>query len=249
MGGKNHQPTNVIRLIAPSAWLSKKQSEGLIAVLEANNHLEDAIISAMGRLHVEEFVPKSGDTPTDHLTLTLEKLRASLTKLDDIARAYDNLLDAAAKENYTGNPLASKLKDLDLSGQFAGVLIQPHVNRPAWEGVEARIQEDNILAALRWEKDQFELLRQPTHDLIECIAASASILTATGASRFVKAIEMNEVPLRQRYAKVFSLWNNLDAMFLYSALMMTELFYRSNGFPSLLNGDEPAIAIAASTAA
>ena len=57
------------------------------------------------------------------------------------------------------------------------------------------------------------------------------------------AIENNEVPLRQYYAQVFSLWNTLHAMFLYSALMMTELFYRVNAYPSLLEFDPASVGV------
>lgn len=59
-------------------------------------------------------------------------------------------------------------------------------------------------------------------------------LRSGGKKEFVEAIECNKISLRQAYARAFSLWNYLHAMFLYSALMMTELFYRTSGLPSLL---------------
>ena len=234
MGGQNHQPTSTITLIAPSAWLSQKLGEGFIAVLEANNRLEDAMMQAVDRRHVEYVAPELPGTARFYLEETVTKLGLSLTKIDEIQSAYDNLLDAAAKENYAGNPLASELKELNLAAEFSGRLVVPEVNRSAWALVENHVSKHNILQTLRWERDQFGALRVPTVELIEVIESCQEVLNKKSAVEFVQCVELNQIPLRQRYARVFSLWNHMQAMFLYSALMMTELFYRTNGLPSLL---------------
>jgi hypothetical protein len=234
MGGQNHQPTSSIRLLGPSAWLSQKLGEGFSAVLQSNNELENAIIAAADRLHVEELAKDITQTPVVYLERAISALEVSLTAIDHIQQGYGHLLDAADDEGYKGNPLASTILDLRLADQFSGTLILPTVNKDAWNAVESRVADTNVLATLKWESSQFDLLREPTIDLIAAMREAATALQDGGKRPFLEAVEWNEIPLRQRYAKAFSLWNHLHAMFLYSALMMTELFYRTNSFPSLL---------------
>lgn len=233
MGGQNHQPTRS-RLTAASAWLSQKVGEGLVLVLEANNQLENAIIVGMNKIYVEDATSSLHAPPPDYLRSALESLERSTDTLTLIEAGYGRLLESARTEGYTGNPLAQRLASFQLGPQIEGTLVRPFLNRGVWQELEDNITEHNILETLAWEADQFRHLRQPTADLIAVMHTCLSIAEQQGGRAFVDAIENNEVPLRQYYAQVFSLWNHLHAMFLYSALMMTELFYRASGFPSLL---------------
>jgi hypothetical protein len=234
MGGQNHQPTNTIRLIAPSACLSQKLGEGFVAVLQSNNELENAIIAAVDHLHVEHLATLIGNPPADYLDATVARLQESISKVLEIRDAYRHLLEAAAQENYRGNPLASKVESFNLASKFSGTLILPAPNDHAWRGVESRVKDTNILQTLEWESSEFEKLIEPTAALIAVIKEAKALLQKSGKRAFIEAVECNQIALRQHYARVFSMWNHLHAMFLYSALMMTELFYRSNGFQSLL---------------
>jgi hypothetical protein len=237
MGGQNHQPTSSIRLIGPSAFLSQKLGEGFAAVLNSNNELENAIIAAVDKLHVESYAADVCKSPSEYLTRTIAHLEASIGKIDDIQLAYKRLLIAAEAEGYTGNPLASNLEKFKLAQQFSGTLVLPSVNLEAWTPVEKRAAEFNILSTLEWESSEFDRLREPTAQLIAVVRDCQALLDRDGKRSFIEAVEWNKLPLRQSYGRVFSLWNHLHAMFLYSALMMTELFYRANGFPGLLDTD------------
>lgn len=234
MGGQNHQPTNQVRLIAPSAWLSQKLGEGLIEVLQSNNELENAIIVGMEFLHVVHVGASPTESAQYYINKSIENLQKSLQTVDRIQHAYTNLLDAAAIEGYRGNPLASRIGEFDLSDALSGTLILPAVNQVAWKAVEAKVETSNILAALAWEAEQFSAVRDPTERLISVLQECLKLADQSGARVMVEAIEKNEVALRQEFAKVFSLWNHLHAMFLYSAVMMTELFYMTNDYGSLL---------------
>lgn len=161
--------------------------------------------------------------------------------LDEIQIAFKRLLSAAAIEGYKGNPLASKLGAFHMKSAFEGVLVQPFVNSRVWSELEEHIQKQNILDTLAWEAEQFEQLQMPTRNLIATLQECRRIAETDGGNAMANAIENNEVPLRQFYAQVFSLWNTLHAMFLYSALMMTELFYRTNGYPSLTEFDPASV--------
>jgi hypothetical protein len=229
MGGQNHQPTSSIRLIAPSAWLSQKVGEAFTEVLQSNSELENAIMIAVDRLHVECFASGLSKTADEYLQFAIKHLNTALSKVDDIQRGYKHLLDAAAQERYKGNPLASTV---------GGTLILPTVNERAWNDVQHRVKDTNILRTLEWESAEFNHVRIPTSDLIRVIEEARNILQLKGKEAFIEAIECNQISLRQCYARVFSSWNHLHAMFLYSALMMTELFYRTNRFGTLLQDSQ-----------
>jgi hypothetical protein len=234
MGGMNHQPTRPKVLVGPSAWLSQKVGEGFQLVLQANSDLENAIIVSAAFLHVEHAAQFLKEPTQRYLERTQANLMSSLEKIKEIDTAYESLLSAAARENYTGNPIASKLGTYGLAQKFGGVLIRPTVNLGTWQELERRIEQSNILKTLSWEAEQFQLLVEPTKSLIEVVKTAMSKLAVDGDDAFLEAIEFNQLPLRQKYAEVFSLWNHLHALFLYSALIMTELFYRTNEIPSLV---------------
>jgi hypothetical protein len=232
MGGQNHQPTST-KLVAASAWLSKRVGDGFANVLKANSELEDALILAADKLYVEQLSRELVGTPIQYLKRSEQLLLSSVTDLADIERGYENLLDAARTEYYRGNPLAPMLPKMSLAEQFRGRLITPVENQAAWTSLEERIATDNILGTLEWEMREFRELRVPTEDLISVLCHCRTIAEEEGGAGLVEAIEGHHVPLRESYARVFSRWNYLHAVFLYSALIMTELFYRTNGIPSL----------------
>lgn len=233
MGGQNHQPTNR-NLTAISAWLSRQVSDGFALVLSANSRLEDAIIQGMDKIHCNGLCDEISDTPRAYLQSAIYDLEGSISVLFKIEIGFDRLFEAANKEGYKGNPLVSKLSSQSLMPNFEGNLVQPAVNQMIWSELESRISETNILPTLLWEKMEFSKLQKPTEDLVEILGAALRLNETSGAKEFVEAVENNLIPLRQYYARVFSRWNYLHCMFLYSSLIMTELFYGANGFPSLL---------------
>ncbi len=236
MGGQNHQPCNR-KITAASAWLSQKVGEGFIEVLAANNHLENAIMIGMHKLHVEDVAFEINGTVEEHVALTVSALQKSLRILSIIPAGFQKLIAVAEQIGYKGNPHVGQLDSYNLEKSFQGSLIQPHVNKAVWDELHSHIKNHNILKTLEWESKQFESLSCPTQSLIKVMEESKEVAIREGNDAFVNAIENNEIPLRQYYAQVFSQWNNLHAMFLYSSLIMTELFYRLNGYPSLTEFD------------
>ncbi len=234
MGGQNHQPCNR-GITAASAWLSQKVGEGFIEVLSANNHLENAIILGMNKLHVEDVTHDIEGTVQQHIVRATETLKQSLVILKLIPPGFQRLLDVSHKIGYKGNPFADQLDSYELEKAFEGKLILPNINKEVWTTLHTQIKKKNILETLSWESKQFECLVPDIEALVSVMEECNSIATNEGYEAFVNAIENNEVPLRQLYARVFSQWNYLHAMFLYSALIMTELFYQLNNYPSLLD--------------
>jgi hypothetical protein len=234
MGGMNHQPTSP-RITAASAWLSQRVGEGFALALNVNGHLEDAIMLGFNKLHVEGLTYNLSGFPSEHLQKSIALLRQSEGVLEKIRFGFMRLAEIAEIEGYKGNPLADRISYLKLASQFNGVIILPSVNSQIWKDLEDRISTNNILATLKWEATQFDLLIEPTNDLIIVFGECTNMANERGGKAFADAVENNDIPLRQYYARVFSLWNYLHSMFLYSALMMTELYYRANDYPSLLD--------------
>ena len=232
MGGQNHQPTRP-RLTAPSAWLSQHIGDGFSLVLQANTHLEHAIIVGMDKVYVEDVTADLTQHPMSYLDSCIVALERSLSMLDSIEAGFRRLLECAEREGYRGNPLASNIDSFGLKERFSGHIVLRQAHDHVWCELESRIKSSNVLATLQWEAGRFCELRSPTERLIETLRKCRDVCALHGPQAFVGCIENNELPLRQHYAQVFSLWNELHAMFLYSALMMTELFYMANGFPSL----------------
>jgi hypothetical protein len=187
----------------------------------------------MDKVHVQDFTKELAGTPAKYMDSAIKKLQETLPCVDRIRAGYQRLLDAATIEGYSGNPLVSQLESYQLQTLFDGLIIRPAVNPTVWRELEDRIISNNILETLRWESSRFEELIAPTNDLIEVMTRCREIAAQQGSHIFIDAIENNKVPLRQCFARVFSLWNYLDTMFLYSALIMTELYYRAKCLSSL----------------
>lgn len=236
MGAKNHQPTNTI-LTGISAWLSQRLGMGLIEVQRANNHLEDAIMLGMNKKYVEDLAIDLSGTCVDHLRSALAALEASKHHAHETQRGFDRILDAAKTEGYTGNPLASQVEEYRLDKLFSESFIGTTLNETIWRKVVGNIKQHNILHTLRWEKEQFSNLPKFTDDFAETLRQCIFRADSDGGEAMVYAVENNQIPVRQYGFRLFSAWSDADLAFTYSALVMTELYYRANGFPSLADFD------------
>jgi hypothetical protein len=176
-------------------------------------------------------------TPSKNLDLSrlaLFEMKASIARIDE---AFTELLELCASIDYEGNPLSGEIKTFNLRSTFMRHDVLPKVNEEAWCDVESRICAVGILDTLRWEQGEFRKLANPINALITVTNQCVAIAENDGDQALVDAIEHNGVSYRQHYARVFAMWNQLDAVFLYSALMMTELFYRANDLGTLTETD------------
>ncbi len=236
MGGINHQPTKR-KLTAASAWLSQRFCRGFTHVLRANDALEDALITSMAKLYVEDVTADLEGTPGEYMRTAISELGKSVAAVEQSLLAYDNILEAANKEGYKGNTLARQVRSMNLVASFEGKILQPSIQTSIWEEIERRISEENTLGVLKWEQTQVRKVVPLIEDLIQVMSQCLTVAEEKGHQAFANAIEMNELPLRQKFACVFSYWGYLQTMFLYAAIMMTELFYQENKYPSLVGND------------
>ena len=138
MGGQNHQPTSP-DITPASAWLSRQIGEAMISVQQANNHLEDAIIVAMKRLHITDQVPSLTGTSAQHLDLSASALRSSLATLEKIDQGFERLSVVAKAIGSRRNPLATSVQKLNLQNLFDGRLLLPRTNPVVWTELLGRI--------------------------------------------------------------------------------------------------------------
>lgn len=233
MGGINHQPTKN-RLTAASALLSQQFCQGFTCILKANDSLENALITSMDKLYVEDATSQLQGTPSEFMRDAIVALEQSLDAVENTLAAYSRIMVAAKKEEYTGNSLAGQVRSMGFVSSFEQNIIKPYIQRPLWESIEKRVCEENTFGVLEWEKGEVEKVIPLTRMLIDVMKQCLTVAERNDNQAFTNAIEMNELPLRQQFAQVFSYWGYLQTMFLYAAMIMTELFYRENGYPSLL---------------
>jgi len=210
---------------------------GLIEVQRANNHLEDAIMLGMNKKYVEDLATTLSGTCVDHLQKALTALDASKRHAKETQNGFERVLEAAESEGYIGNPLASKVDEYQLDKLFSESFVVTSINDKIWREVIRNIKHHNILHTLHWEKKQFSDLPKFTDDFAETLRQCISRANRHGDWAMVCAVEDNQIPVRQYGFRLFSTWSYADLVFTYSALVMTELYYRANDLPSLAEFD------------
>jgi len=140
------------------------------------------------------------------------------------------MLKEIAKENYKGNPLAAQLAEYRLGDHLDGNVIQPAVLTSIWHEIEHRIIRVNLPKTFEFERNEFLKLKEPTDDLIHVFE---TMKEAAERDILIDAVEENQIPMRQYFARLFSRWYYLSTMFLYSALISTELAYQEQGYGTL----------------
>lgn len=222
MGGKNHQPTKPgIEITQSSALLSRTVDEATIFLHQSNICIENAILADL-QANVAESVSCVNES--------IRQLHLFYGKINEIVRAWDTVLETAQRHGYRGNPMASQVSALQLDKLFEGTLLRPRILSSVWEELVNRIESENLIPTFQWERDAFRQLEKPVGQLIEVLEICK---LAAQKGQLTEQVEGNRIPLRQYFGPVFSAWYYLSAMFLYSAMICTELFYRVNGLGSL----------------
>jgi hypothetical protein len=235
VGGINHKPTKKV-FTSISAFLSMKVTEALVAVENANIALEKAILASCDKpMYVKPEILQNltsggGLTSVNFLNQGIEYLRSSLEHIDLIVNTYDIMLEEMAKKGYKGNALATSLAEYRLAARLNDKVIQPTVVTHIWHEVENRIIHDNLPKTFEFERGEFCKLREPTENLILVFEAMRE---AAEQDNLIDAVEENKIPMRQYFARLFSRWFYVSTMFLYSALISTELAYKEKGYGTL----------------
>lgn len=195
--------------------------EASILLHQANICIENAILADLGT-HVEQ----SGNWMSE----AFRQLSLFRDKVEEVVRVWDGLLEKVQKLGYKGNPLTPQVCALKLDRLFEGTLLQPRIMSPVWQDLVSRIASENLIPTFQWERDMFRQLHGPVERLLGVLETCRS---AALKGKLVDQVEGNRIPLRQYFGAVFSGWYYVSCVFLYSAMICTELFYRANGLGSL----------------
>lgn len=231
MGGKNHKPTSTAAastaLSAQCAWAI---GQAITHLWQANGELEKAIISATGKADITRYIDGVTGDAVSHLERSIHYLYATVDDVDTIVRSYDDLLAKCDEIGYKGNPLVSQIREWDLRERLEQDLFLPR-SREMWDDIVSRIEQCNLVEYFKWERDQFRRVIEPLHDLIRVMTTCKEV-AAVDPELFVKSVEVNQIPLRQYFFRVFNMWCSLDLMVEMSTSISTELFYRAEGHGS-----------------
>lgn len=235
MGGINHKPTRK-KFAVLSALLSKKVTEAFVATHMANIMIEHVLIASSNE--GDYLIPKEVRNQINdlakaqfYLSEAIRQLEEALKGLEEVDEMYDLLIDALAQDGYQGNPLAPRIYDLHLREQFDGTIILPHLLVDVWDEIASKIEAENLPATFQFEQSLFRNLQPLIYDLLDVLKRAREVV---GSGQFIEALESNTLPLRTYFARVFSYLYYVMTTFLYSTLISTELFYQSEGLPSLV---------------
>ncbi len=211
MGGINHQPCGAY--LKNSTRLSRFLSLAKAELELANVALEDVILSEYG----------DGDGDVGSIS---RRLRESVTRLDDMAGVIADLRKQMNDSHYEDLP---SLKTVNLSWVGERFVDNKMVSQDAWNMAQQAMQGGGFYRMLDVFNEHVADLRMRTTRLIEEVDG---LHRHTGEVSMV--LEENRVGnIRPAFAELYTGWNGFHALFLASALLSTELWYRFNGFGSL----------------
>lgn len=225
MGGINHQPTGRSGKLAISTMLSNTMTSSLSACLKSNSLLEDAMLTEMT---IEASLYRPLHHASYFVRRSIREMQESLSLLDEcIDNCYD-MIQRMRETEFHSPQLIAKVS-LDMLGEalYAQKMIP---NQDLWKYLSQVLTHGGFEKLFKQYIKSFEELKKLTQDVID-ILGDAEKLTKNGS--LVWKVERNEFRLRQPFAKLFTAWNNLFALFLSSAMASTEIHLTEKDFPSL----------------
>jgi hypothetical protein len=225
MGGKNHQPCRSYLL--NSTMMSRAMSLAFISVELANVALEDVIIAELG----------AGQG--DHGPI-VSHLNQSVRHLNDMDNALLQLTEQMRKESFRDLPSLATT-DLRLFGQQAKSE-DLHTSKDDWMVAEETMRKHGFWGMAEVFEKQIKHLVSLTGDLAVRVQECSDSNNASGMH--VELEENGKFNFKPEFAKLYTAWSSFQQLFLASSLISTELWYRFNGFGSLLS-DQKTIRAAA----
>lgn len=210
-----------MELIPVSARLSRSTDEAAICLHQANMAIEDAILAEYAGDRVGS---------QQHVAQAIAHVKDFKQKLAAIDAAWKAMFHEMERVGYKGNPLAATLHQLRLRESFSHRLLPPAIATEAWQELELRFQKHNLPQTFAWERSLYEAMQEPADNLIAVLEVCRA---AAEAGKLVESVELNVIPLRQYFAPLYSMWHYASQVFLYSAMICTELFYRTHALGSL----------------
>ncbi len=219
MGGINHQPTNQVSndLTVPA---SAALSHGMIKFLEANAHIEDAIV----------FESREFGAAKSKIQLAVASLEASIIQSYVAMHFVERLIQAIERPDYYPFEVLTS-RPVHLAETLVGHGMLP--NSAATESAA------NTLEAGDYHKSFHSYLEQLSK-VVASVNGVKDVLNnyldseKSNQGYFWMEVENGRLPFRQAYAKALTNWLNFMASWQTTALISTEVHLKAINAPSLL---------------
>jgi hypothetical protein len=229
MGGINHQPTKGQMVF--STMLSQYFTGSLAKLMLANYELEHALLS--------EF---DGAPPT-RIVFLIDRARRELADskqlLVNAIDAIDYLVAQMGKLEYV-DPSRSMVSDYKSLGNDLSQQGLIPLNEQIWYMISQVRQKEAFFGVCRLFRERFLDLITQTEDL-EAMFDLARRYAEDGM--LIPAVDENRIPFRQSFFQLLTKVIETLTMFLHSAVMSTEMYYRQEGYGSLISKQQEAMVV------
>ncbi len=217
MGGKNHQPCR--KYIRESIMLSKATSDILAKLEIANSLLEDVLLAEL-----------NGENKSRYMKDILKYLIESKNKTEEALKYINCILVKMDKLKFQDSEMLNEI--LALKDAFIELEIIPRREFSAWEITASILEKEGFKGIFIYFHKLLEKIKENLQELIELFVKGQEY---TEKGNLLEAIETNELPIRQSFVKVYLAYLDFSAIFTCSSIISTEVYLRTNGYPSLLS--------------
>ncbi|MCK4520734.1 hypothetical protein KAT95_02590 [Candidatus Parcubacteria bacterium] len=200
--------------------LSKVTSDILVELEMANSLLEDALLTE---------IHGNGDSQQEkyYMEGAIEHLIATDNRLGKAIDCIDHLLAKMERLNFQDTAELDQM--IELENAFLAQRIIPE-RCSAWKGAITTIEEGGFRKIFYQFHSSLEEIKEDLGVLIEVFYECQKYATE---GSLLQAIESNEIPLRQNFVRVYVAYLNFSATFACSSIISTELYLKTQGYPSL----------------
>jgi hypothetical protein len=220
MGGINHQPTK--KQFEYSTMLSQYFSDAIAKLMFANYELEQALLAEMGCAQ------------TSHVAFLVERARMEIGRsaqaLTYALDAVDLLLKKMTEMGYTDPSrfTVTDYRQLEIELTQQGLIPS---NTPIWDELSRIRQTEAFFGVCELFKEKFADLITATRDVEKMFEQAVPYATE---GKLVSAIDENQIPFRQSFFRLITKMIETITTFAQSAAMSTEMYYRQEGYGTLL---------------
>ena len=227
MGGINHQPTK--KFFEFSTMLSQYFSGSIEKLMRANYELEHALLAELygaPAARVAFLVSRAKLEVSDSAQFVVNAIEA----IDLLAKRMVELQYADTSR--------STVADYEQLGyELAQQGLIPS-DKQIWGTISQVRQTESFFGICRLFRERFQNLIASIREL-NAMFDDAQKHAEDG--RLIPAIDENQIPFRQSFFQVLTKMVETLTMFIHSAAMSTEMYYREEGYGSLLSEREEAI--------
>lgn len=222
MGGINHQPCS--KYLGPSTRMSRAFSLARAHFEHSNAALEDALLSEI----------ESGIGDVSALQKTITYIDNSIVELDAAVDSSIELEQKMVEYGYKPWPAFALFQtEANMMALGQDLATAGLLQIDSFKSVALPQLEQGFWATLHLLRNQFVALKEMESELKGQILPALKI---AAAGTLTSELEENgELSFRGSFMRIYAAWNKSHGMFLASAALSTELWFRSASRGSLLS--------------